>query len=114
MIQVKIAIYQEGENCIVEKDNMKQTIPSCNAMKFARTMWDKPGDKYTKEEIDYILEGEAMSFSAHEFEDAYNHRLTECQTSEEAETLKELKLWWDLLGQIINLHECKAGCSGCF
>ena len=52
MIQVKIAIYQEGENCIVEKDNMKQTIPSCNAMKFARTMWDKPGDKYTKEEME--------------------------------------------------------------
>lgn len=39
-----------------------------------------------------------MAFSYEEFEDSCNHLLTQCQTQEQAETVKEIKLWWDCLG----------------
>ena len=66
-----------------------------------------------KEELNRILAEEYISFSAHDLDNAYNHRLTECQETDEAEQLKELKLWWDLLGQLLDPHECKAGCNSC-
>jgi hypothetical protein len=66
-----------------------------------------------KEELSRILAEEYITFSDHDFDNAFNHRLTECQEIDEAEQLKELKLWWDLLGQILEPSFCKAGCSGC-
>ncbi len=65
-----------------------------------------------KEEFDRVLAEEYLNFSSHEFDEAFNHKLTECQEEEEAEQLKELKLWWDLLGQIYEPSACRAGCSG--
>jgi len=66
-----------------------------------------------KEELDRILAEEDISFSDRDFDNAYNHSLTECQEVDEAGQLKELKLWWDLLGQILEPSACKAGCSNC-
>ena len=66
-----------------------------------------------KEELNRILAEEYISFSANDLDNAYNHRLTECQEADEAEQLKELKLWWDLLGRILDPQGCNAGCSGC-
>ena len=66
-----------------------------------------------KEEFDRVLAEELLNFSAGEFDEAFNHKLTECQAVDEAEQLKELKLWWDLLGQILEPSACKAGCSSC-
>ena len=66
-----------------------------------------------KNEIDQILAKESLTFSANDFDEAYNHKLTECQEEDEAEQLKELKLWWNLLMQVLDPTGCKAGCSGC-
>ncbi len=38
-----------------------------------------------------------LSFNRDEFETAYTNLLTCCQTIEQAESLKEIKLWWDCL-----------------
>ena len=67
----------------------------------------------SKSEIEKILADELLSFNSNEFEDAYNHKLTECQEEEDADQLKELKLWWDILGQVIEPSVCNSGCSGC-
>ena len=67
----------------------------------------------SKEDLNLILAQEFLSFSSREFEDAYNHRLTECQEADDAEQLMELKLWWELLGRIHESPERRAGCSGC-
>ena len=65
-----------------------------------------------KEDLNKILAEEYLSFSDHDLENAYNHTLTQCQETDEAEQIKELKLWWDLLGQILEPQKC-AGCSSC-
>ena len=44
-----------------------------------------------------ILEREHLVFSCSEFDEAYHHLLTQCQEEEEADLLKEFKLWWDLV-----------------
>ena len=67
----------------------------------------------SKEDLDSILAEKSMSFSAPEFEEAYNHTLTLCQESDEAEQLKELKMWWYLLGQLLELSKYSDGCKGC-
>ncbi len=47
-------------------------------------------------ERDDVLSEEKLSFSAHDFDEAFHHRLIQCQTAEEADLLKEFKQWWDL------------------
>lgn len=56
-----------------------------------------------------ILAGEKLMFSANEFEEAFNHRLTQCQEEEEADQIKEFKMWWELL----TAGTCKKSCNGC-
>ena len=65
------------------------------------------------EEIDAILAEEKIPFSPHDFDEAYHHRLTECQEEEDAGQLKEFKMWWDLLAQYIAPTACTGGCGGC-
>lgn len=45
-------IEQEGSDCIVAIDGGAQRIKNCKALKLANTMWDKDGEKYTKEEME--------------------------------------------------------------
>jgi hypothetical protein len=52
-------------------------------------------------ELQDILVGKKIAFSAHEFDEAYHHRLTLCQEEEDADQLKEFKLWWDLLHRML-------------
>ncbi len=67
-----------------------------------------------------------VSFTPGEFEDACNNLLVQCQFEEQADQLKEFKMWWDLLsGMLGNDSEgspgscgssstCSAGgCAGC-
>lgn len=67
----------------------------------------RPGD------IQTILTEEKIPFSAHDFDEAYNHQLTLCQEEEEADQLKEFRMWWDLLYQYIDPAACEGTCSGC-
>ena len=60
-------------------------------------------------EFENILAGEKLMFSADEFEEAFNHRLTQCQEEEEADQIKEFKMWWELLTG----STCKKSCDGC-
>jgi hypothetical protein len=64
-------------------------------------------------ELDNVLTEEKILFSAPEFEEAFRHRLTQCQEIEEADQLKEFKQWWDLLVRIIEPAACGNQCSGC-
>ena len=65
-------------------------------------------------------------FTLQEMEEAYTNRLTQCQFEEQADHLKEFKLWWDLLLGILGAatggasvacassNACSAGgCAGC-
>lgn len=64
-------------------------------------------------ERDGLLSEEKLGFSDHDFDEAYHHRLTQCQEIEAADQLREFKLWWDLLSQILAPHPCSSACSGC-
>ncbi|SHJ06285.1 Nitrogen fixation protein of unknown function [Desulfatibacillum alkenivorans DSM 16219] len=48
-------------------------------------------------EIQQILEEEDLGFTPGEFDEAYHHALTECQTNDAANQIKEFEGWWDLL-----------------
>ena len=56
-----------------------------------------------------ILGEEKLMFSAAEFEEAYTHRLTQCQAEEEADQIKEFRMWWSLLTG----SACGDACGGC-
>lgn len=74
---------------------------------------DRLNGASNKEEFDRVLAEEFLNFSAYDFDEAYNHKLTECQEADDAEQLMELKLWWDLLGRIHEPSACSTGCNGC-
>ena len=63
--------------------------------------------------IEEILTEEKIHFTANEFDEAFYHRLTQCQEAEEADQVKEFKLWWNLLIQTMAPAACTSGCSGC-
>ena len=45
-------IEQEGADCVVTIYGETKRIKNCKALKLANTMWNKEGEKYTKEEMD--------------------------------------------------------------
>ena len=46
-------------------------------------------------ELTACLEEHGLGFTYPEFDSAYHHLLTLCQTEGQAEYLKEFKMWWD-------------------
>ena len=50
----------------------------------------------SNEELESILKERKIPFSYAEFDEAYHNMLTECQFEEQADQLKEFKMWWDL------------------
>lgn len=68
---------------------------------------------------DAVLSDEHLVFSPFEFDEAYHHQLTLCQTVEAADQLAEFKMWWDILSQMLNPDAgnttiCSGtACSGC-
>ena len=68
----------------------------------------------TVQECERVLGDEKLDFSPHDFDEAFHHRLTQCQEEEEADQIKEFKMWWDLLLGSFGVTSCgSAGCSGC-
>jgi len=41
-----------------------------------------------------ILEKKDLKFSDHHFDEAFHNLLTQCQTQEQADQLKEFRVWW--------------------
>jgi hypothetical protein len=64
-------------------------------------------------ERDEVLVQEKFAFSDHDFDEAFHNRLTLCQAQEEADQLREFKMWWDLLSQIISPAGCGSHCGSC-
>ncbi|MDX9786500.1 MAG: Nif11-like leader peptide family natural product precursor [Desulfobacterales bacterium] len=64
-------------------------------------------------EIQNLLREETLVFSVRDFDEAVHHRLTQCREEEEAEQIKELKMWWHLLFQSSEPAACITPCSGC-
>jgi len=64
-------------------------------------------------EINDILADEKLLFSNDEFIQAFYQQLTECQETENADRLKEFKLWWGLLLQLSGPVGCESQYSGC-
>lgn len=60
-----------------------------------------------------VLQEENLMFSDPEFDEAFRHRLIQCQEAEEADQLKEFKMWWDLLLGILRPSACDPQGSGC-
>lgn len=89
-----------------------------NAIKFIKRSFSdadlrgRLNEAASKNELDQILAEEFISFSGHDFDEAYNHKLTECQEEEMAEQIKELKQWWDILNQLLEPSACRAECHG--
>ncbi|GAB6906312.1 conserved hypothetical protein [Desulfosarcina cetonica] len=63
--------------------------------------------------IEDILTEEKIHFTADEFDEAFYQRLRQCQEVDEADQMKEFKLWWNLLIQTMAPAACTGGCSGC-
>ena len=78
-----------------------------------RTLRSRLNTANSPDELNEILTTEKLIFSAHDFDEAYHHRLTQCQEEEEADQLKEFKMWWDLLCRIINPNTCGGMCGSC-
>jgi hypothetical protein len=78
-----------------------------NAKKFiSRAMSDKQvrdqmNAASTSGELTTILENHDMAFTYTEFNEAYTTFLTQCQSEEKANEIKELKMWWDLIQSMI-------------
>lgn len=66
----------------------------------------------TLAELDNVLTREGLSFTPHEFDEAYHNRLFECQFAEDADQIKEFKMWWDLVSQSLNITPCGPSCGG--
>ena len=49
------------------------------------------------QQVQQILSKLNLHFNYEEFEQAYWNVLTWCQTYQQAEAVKEIKLWWDFL-----------------
>ena len=64
-------------------------------------------------ELQNVLDDEKLMFSAHDLDEAFNHRLIQCQEEEEADQIKEFKMWWSLLSQNLEMTACGNQCSGC-
>jgi hypothetical protein len=62
---------------------------------------------------DEILSDERLQFSQHEFEEAFRNQLTLCQQAQSADKLREFKMWWELLTQLLKPGACESGCKGC-
>lgn len=58
-----------------------------------------------------VLSEKEYSFSVHEFEEAFNTILFQCQFEEDAQRLSEFKLWWDFLVITIEQQSRKKGNS---
>ncbi len=56
----------------------------------------------TTSELTNLLAEEKLKFSTDDFNDAFLHQLTLCREEEDADQLKEFKLWWELLFKTIS------------
>lgn len=59
---------------------------------------DQINDAADSDDIRKILGDLNLPFNHEEFEQAYYNVLTWCQTYEQADIVKGIKLWWDCLG----------------
>lgn len=53
-------------------------------------------------ELKQVLESEEFIFSDHELDEAYTSQLFSCQFEEDAQTLNQFKLWWDMLNNTMS------------
>lgn len=66
----------------------------------------------TLSELNGVLDAEGLLFSPHDFDEAYHNRLFQCQFEDDADQIKEFKMWWDLVSQSLNLSPCGPSCGG--
>ena len=66
-----------------------------------------------RKELQDVLESEQMIFVDNEFDDAFYALLTQCQTVEKADQLREFKMWWHFLCQMVEPAGCGAACTAC-
>jgi hypothetical protein len=59
-----------------------------------------------------VLSEEKLPFTVEEFDDAYRKMLLECQHEENADQLKEFKMWWDLVAPVSVPSSCSSRCGG--
>ncbi|MBN2528711.1 MAG: bacteriocin [Deltaproteobacteria bacterium] len=51
-----------------------------------------------------VLAKRDLSFTAFDFEEAFNNRLVNCQFAEQAEQLQEFKQWWEMLHRFLGVE----------
>ena len=60
-----------------------------------------------------LLSQEGLMFTAHDFDEAFHHRLTLCQEEDEADQIREFRMWWEMLCRILTPGSSRPSCSGC-
>ena len=74
-----------------------------NAKRFIRQamqdkdLRDKLNSAAGPEEIAAILEEQNIPFTYPEFDEGFNNLLTGCQTAEDADRLREFRMWWEMI-----------------
>lgn len=76
-----------------------------------KALRDRLNKAATPKELQRILEGEDVTFTPSEFEDAVNSSLVKCTEWEEADELKDFQMWWEMLQQIISPETCASSGS---
>lgn len=64
------------------------------------------------QQLHRVLAERDLSFSAFDFEEAYNNRLVNCQTSEQASQLQSFKQWWETLHHFLGVPYGSEPASG--
>lgn len=81
-----------------------------NARKFIltvltdRDLYERINNSASVKAVQTLLADEGMEFNYADFDEAYFSVLTQCGNEEEARLVKEIRLWWDCLGQALE-HE---------
>lgn len=52
-----------------------------------------------------ILAQEHILFSDHDFDEAFHNLLTQCQTQEQAEQLREFRTWWGMILSLLSRQQ---------
>ncbi len=77
-----------------------QSLPHSHISSRRGYLRDRLNASAGPEDVLAILESEHLVFTYSEFDDAYHNLLVQCQEEEQAEQLKEFKMWWDLIRTI--------------
>ena len=65
------------------------------------TLRDEVNRASTAAALSALMEREGLVFSDHDFDEAFHNLLVQCQERQQADQLREFKMWWDLTTAVL-------------